>query len=148
MSHTVNSYCMTNDWVKIKQNESELVDFVEISTADALDNIFIDIAAEANLSLLDAKNNIQIHGSSPILLVKDYLLGNVFYTNVYTVYILYNIVNEFRFAKFIDYGIVLTFSTFFFNYTFSYTFLLKVNESFRVNDKGRASHTEQFYTKS
>lgn len=60
-----------------QKNESELVDFVEISTADALDNIFIDIAAEANLSLLDAKNNIQIHGSSPILLVKDYLLGVV-----------------------------------------------------------------------
>ena len=53
-----------------------MTDFREITTSDSLDNIFNDIAREANITVKDAKRNIEIHGSSPILLVRNYLLGN------------------------------------------------------------------------
>ena len=53
-----------------------MTDFREIKTSDSLDNIFNDIAREANITVKDAKRNIEIHGSSPILLVRNYLLGN------------------------------------------------------------------------
>ena len=53
-----------------------MTDFREITTSDSLDNIFNDIAREANITVKEAKRNIEIHGSSPILLVRNYLLGN------------------------------------------------------------------------
>ena len=53
-----------------------MTDFREITTSDSLDNIFNDIAREANITIKEAKRNIEIHGSSPILLVRNYLLGN------------------------------------------------------------------------
>lgn len=56
---------------------ANLTDFREIKTSDSLDNIFNDIAREANITVKDAKRNIEIHGSSPILLVRNYLLGIV-----------------------------------------------------------------------
>ena len=52
-----------------------MTDFREITTSDSLDNIFNDIAREANITVREAKRNIEIHGSSPILLVRNYLLG-------------------------------------------------------------------------
>ena len=59
----------------IFQDGADLTDFREITTSDSLDNIFNDIAHEANITVAAAKRNIEIHGSSPILLVRNYLLG-------------------------------------------------------------------------
>ena len=58
------------------QDGADLSDFREIKTEDSLDNIFNDIAREANITVREAKKTIEIHGSSPILLVRNYLLGH------------------------------------------------------------------------
>lgn len=55
----------------------QVVPFRQIETLDSFDNIFVDIANESNMTIDDAKQNIVIHGSSPILAVKNVLLGIV-----------------------------------------------------------------------
>merc|ERR1711935_108561 len=59
------------------KDSSEVVPFQQIQTSDSLDNVFADIANEANTTMSEAKRRIAIHGSSPILLVKNVLLGIV-----------------------------------------------------------------------
>ena len=58
-----------------KKDEAEVVPFKQIETAESLDNIFADIANEANMTIGEAKRKIEIHGSSPILAIKNFLLG-------------------------------------------------------------------------
>ena len=60
-----------------KKDEAEVVPFKQIETAESLDNIFADIANEANMTIGEAKRKIEIHGSSPILAIKNFLLGNL-----------------------------------------------------------------------
>ena len=57
------------------KDSAEVVPFQQIQTSDSLDNVFADIANEANTTMSEAKRRIAIHGSSPILLVKNVLLG-------------------------------------------------------------------------
>ena len=68
--------CFKCKYKMVFQDGADLTDFREITTSDSLDNIFNDIAREANITVTAAKRNIEIHGSSPILLVRNYLLGN------------------------------------------------------------------------
>ena len=62
----------------------QVVPFRQIETSDSLDNIFVDIANESNMTIDDAKKTIAIHGSSPILAVKNVLLGRCYLIAVFT----------------------------------------------------------------
>ena len=64
------------------KDSDDVVPFQQIETVDSLDNIFADIANEANMTISEAKRRIAIHGSSPILVVKNVLLGEFLINNL------------------------------------------------------------------
>lgn len=58
-----------------EKEQAEMVLHTEIDTTMSFENIFANIAQAANMTIKNVKRTIELHGSSPIIKVKDYLLG-------------------------------------------------------------------------
>lgn len=59
----------------VSDTDNELVLLSENDSSLSFENIFADIAQTANLTVRNAKQSVLLHGSSPIIRIKDFLLG-------------------------------------------------------------------------